>query len=225
MLRKNITEEEISIKIALINGSPKIKGSASESILEIMKTLLNIKDHVLEFNFRKNQLPQGALEELANCDVLVFAFPLYVDGIPAHLLSCLYEIEEYFNKNLQKKVMVYSLVNCGFFEGHQNEIAIEIMKNWCQKSKLIWGQGIGIGGGGMLPSLKNVPEGKGPKKNIGEALNVMAENICEVRSGEDRYVSPNFPRFAYKFGAEMGWRQQIKANGLKVRDLNLKRQS
>jgi multimeric flavodoxin WrbA len=214
---------EINIKIALINGSPKVKTSASQYILKTLKTLLKDEDEIVEHQFRTDKISNATLEELVQCDVLVFAFPLYVDGVPSHLINCLYEMEGYFNRNLTKKITVYSLVNSGFYEGQQNAIALETIKNWCHKSKVNWGQGTGIGGGGMLASMENVPQGKGPTKDLWEAFKAVAMNISVGATAEDVYVSPNFPRFAYKFGAEMGWRQKIKANGLRVKDLNMKK--
>jgi len=44
-------------------------------------------------------------------------------------------------------------------------------------------------------------------------------SIASRKIAEDLFISPNFPRIAYKIGAEMGWRKQIKANGLKAKDL------
>jgi hypothetical protein len=97
------------------------------------------------------------------------------------------------------------------------------MKNWCEKAKLNWGQGIGIGGGGMLKILTGVPNGQGPKKNLWIALESIASNITAAAAADNIYISPNLPRFVYKLGAEAGWRQQIKANGLKRKDLFTKR--
>lgn len=45
---------------------------------------------------------------------------------------------------------VYCLVNCGFYEGHQNKLAIEMMGNWCEKAGIKWGEEVGIGAGGMI---------------------------------------------------------------------------
>jgi len=47
----------------------------------------------------------------------------------------------------------------------------------------------------------------------------MVVNIASGTKADNLFVSPNFPRWAYKLGAEMGWRQRIKANGLKRKDL------
>ena len=212
------------MKIALINGSPKIKDSASDCVLQELKVFLEQQDNIIfEHHFRKPQLSTEEMKDLVECVALVFAFPLYVDGIPSHLLNCLAELESFLLTLNKKEIKVYSLVNCGFYEGHQNKLAIEIMENWCIKSGLKWGQGVGIGAGGMLPSLKNVPSGNGPKKNLEKALNQIANNILKSTSEENIFITANFPRVAYKFAAEMGWRQSIKSNELKRKDLFLRK--
>ncbi|WP_346888390.1 hypothetical protein [Clostridium sp. UBA1056] len=42
-------------------------------------------------------------------------------------------------------------------------------------------------------------------------------------SGDNVFITENFPRFAYKLSGELGWRQAIRANGLKRKDLFLKK--
>lgn len=206
------------MNITLINASPKRKDSASGVILDELKGQLS-GHSVAEFCLRTPELSESFhLDALAKQDIVVFAFPLYVDGIPSHLLHCLVEMESYF-KTMHSQLEVYAIANCGFFEGIQNRYALQLMKNWCKKSNLRWGQGIGIGGGGMLPGIKNVPPGKGPKKDISHVLQELAENIAAGKSAENRYASPNIPRFTYKLAAEMEWRMQIRQNGLKRKDL------
>lgn len=207
------------MKIALINGSPKTKGSASESILRALKPLLPDEHETIEYHLKSYVVNDHDLELMAECNALVFAFPLYVDGIPSHLVSCLYQMETFFSKQSTKKTVVYALVNSGFYEGRQNAVALELMENWCEKAQLTWGQGIGIGGGGMLTLLSGVPDGQGPKKNLWETLMTITSHIPIGASADNIFISPNFPRFAYKIAAEMGWRQQGKANGLTKKDL------
>ena len=207
------------MKIALINGSPKTKDSASEFILGALKPLLTDDNEMIEYHLKSSMLNDHDLERMAACNALVFAFPLYVDGIPSHLVSCLYQMETFFSRQSTKRIVVYALVNNGFYEGRQNSIALELMENWCEKAQLIWGQGIGIGGGGMLPLLSGVPDGQGPKKNLWVALKTLTSCILTGSVADNLFISPNFPKFAYKIAAEMGWRQQAKANGLRVKDL------
>jgi len=212
------------MKIALINGSPKVTNSASGCLLQELKPFLQHDTNVIsEHNFRKPQLSIEEMEQLAECNVLVFAFPIYVDGIPSHLLNCLMQLESFFSAKEEKDIIVYSIANCGFYEGHQAAIAIEMMKNWCIKAGLCWGQGVGVGAGGMLTSIKNVPIGYGPKKSLGAAFEKLAKNILEHSSGEDIFITADFPRTLYKLAAEMGWRKSIKANGMKKKDLSLKK--
>lgn len=211
------------MKIALINGSPKVNISASETILRSLKKLFAESDIVLEFKLRTPKLSNRKIEEISKCNVLVFAFPLYVDEIPSHLIDCLYQIETYLKTNADHDIKVYALVNCGFYEGKQNLIALEMMENWCKKAGVSWKQGIGIGGGGLLPGMTNLPDGQGPKKTMWNALNALADNIKNCSSSENIYVSPDFPRFVYKLGGNAGWRQQIQANGLNKKDLFIKK--
>lgn len=207
------------MKIALINGSPKVKNSASESFLLSVKNLLPNEYEMMEYHFMTPFLSTNDLEQIAESDVLVFAFPLYVDGLPSQLIHCIHQMEIYFKIRSSREITAYALVNCGFYEGHQCAIAMDIMKNWCVKAKITWGQGLGIGGGGMLQSLAKVPDGKGLKKNFSKGIKAITSSIAARTTAEDMFISPNFPRIAYKIGAEMGWRKQIKANGLKPKDL------
>jgi multimeric flavodoxin WrbA len=211
------------MKIALINGSPKAKNSASENILKSLKDLLINNHTISEYNFRKPSVDNKEIEQIETCDVIVLAFPLYVDGIPSHMVSCLYEMETRLKASPKRDIKVYALVNCGFFEGIQNSLALEMVENWCEKCSVSFGQGIGVGAGGMLTAIANVPDGKGPKKNIYKALKELSNNISTFTSAKNIFVTPNFPRFAYKLAAEAGWRQVIKSNGLSRKDLSLRK--
>ena len=93
------------------------------------------------------------------------------------------------------------------------------MENWCRRNDLDWGYGIGAGGGGMLSALADIPAGRGPAASLGKALSRLAEDSAVQKSGETVYVQMDFPRFAYKAAAESGWRQAVKKNGMKAKDI------
>lgn len=207
------------MKAVLINGSPKAKDSSSGIVLNEIKKLLEKRMNIEELSMRKPLIGKQDFDALNNCDVLVFSFPLYVDGIPSQLLSCLIQLENFYTQNQNKKIIVYAIANCGFYEGKQADAAIDILKNFCIKAGLLWGQAVGLGGGGMLAMLPKYPLGKGPLMDFGNVLIKLADTIYECRSEDTIYCEPNFPRFLYKLAAEIGWRRSLKANGLKSRDL------
>lgn len=208
------------MKISLINGSPKAKRSASGIILNELQALLSPNDHIVNIHTTKHRLNQEDYAALQDSDVIVFAFPLYVDALPSHLISYLIQVEEQLkNTAVPNNCTVYAIVNCGFYEGSQNVLALDIMKCWCEKAGFVWGGGLGVGGGGMMSMLASVPAGKGPKKNFSQALRTLSDRISRREIGGNLCFSPNFPRFLYKMAAEMGWRKAVKDNGLKTHDL------
>lgn len=210
------------MNILLINGSPKVKDSASAVILRELESYL--EGHTLRYcSMHANKpLSEDQLQMLSEQDVLVMAFPLYVDGIPAQFLRRLMQMEGHFRKN-PSQALVYGIVNCGFYEGRQSHLALDMLKHWCAKSAIGWGQGLGIGGGGMLAGMKDVPAGQGLRKNPSAALQALAGNITQCQSAEDIFLSPAIPRFLYQIGGHMGWRKQIKQNGLSAKDLYRKK--
>ena len=167
--------------------------------------------------FHTSSVSEEVLKELSTANAWVFACPLYVDGIPAHLLSCLVQMEKSELHNCGTPV--YGIVNCGFYEGIQTEFALKVLQNWCVKSGFFWGGGIGVGGGGGLAQMPKEESGKGPRVPVEKALGAMADTILRLETQDNCYVSIAFPRFLYKMAAQMGWRQWIRANGGRRKDL------
>lgn len=209
------------MKIALMNASPKVKESASAIILKDLEGLLKDQE-LLSVECHKPAITEEEVDLVLSCDTLVCTFPLYVDGIPSHLLSVLETIEKEAQKRKEdgKRRMLYTIVNCGFYESEQNHIAIECMHHFANRAGFIFGQGIGIGAGGMLGSLGSIPLTAGPKRNYGGALMELADHIKKGQAGETLYPKMNFPRFLYQQAAQLSMRRAAKANGCKRRDLD-----
>lgn len=215
------------MKIALLNGSPKPKNSSSGILLADLKRCLSEQPNIIEAALHHTAVSEETLSELQNADAWVISCPLYVDGIPGHLLSCLAALEKYNREksnqengtSQQRRIQVYGIVNCGFYEGIQAETALEILENWCAKADLIWGGGIGVGGGGGLAMMSSPKPGTGPKAPIDKALQAMAVKILRQEVQPNCYVSVAFPRFLYKMAAQAGWRQMFRANGGRAKDL------
>ncbi len=203
------------MKIVLLNGSPKLHGSTSGLLLaELQQYLQKSAVQVICMHREKPE----TVDQLVAADCLVFACPLYVDALPSHLLRCLEVLEPVLRQNGQSR-NVYGIVNSGFFEAQQNRLALRLLQNWCVRAHQKWGGGIGVGGGGMIPSIQAVPVGRGSRKSISLALRTLAHHIETAREAPDIFVSPNFPRSLYRLAAQAGWRQQLRKNGRKASDI------
>lgn len=207
---------ENKMKITIINGSPKAKESNSEILINALVSFFDEND-IAVFRIQKAELTEPQFDRIQKSDALIFAFPLYVDGIPSHLLWILTELEKKAQSLHDTKV--YCMINNGFYEGRQNRSAVLQMKNWCCAAGLSWGQAAGIGAGEMLPFLKDIPPGHGPVKNTGRALKELALHIEKLESGKDMYLTPNWPRFLWRIQGTGMWYSRAKKNGRKKKDL------
>jgi hypothetical protein len=86
---------------------------------------------------------------MKTADAVVVSTPLYVDGIPSHILGFLNGAEQ-FCKNNACHFKLYVISNSGFVEGRHNEIHLKQYQCWCQRARIVYGGGLGIGGGVML---------------------------------------------------------------------------
>ena len=204
------------MKIIIINGSPKTVKSNSEILGNYLFPLLK-ENNIKKYYSIYFQLNDKTKNEIYNSDVLIFIFPLYVDGIPSNLLKLLVKFEK---ENVVKpKTKIYCIVNNGFYEGKQNFLALLHMKNWCKKVNAKWGQGIGIGSGELLPYLKKFKLGQGPLKNLEKILNRLSRNILTLNSDKNIYINPNWPKSLYFIQGSISWILEARKNNLKIREL------
>ena len=134
-------------KTVLINCSPKRKLSVSGFLMRCAGVLIRGKKEYLHLRTPADHQP--ILQALKDAGKVVFVTPLYVDGVPSHMLPFMREMED-FCKGNGLRLKVYVIANNGFIEGKQNEPLMQVMENFCVRSGLEWCGGIGIGGGVML---------------------------------------------------------------------------
>ena len=135
------------MKTVLINCSPKKRFCASSYFLFLQRLFVGGKK-VTE-KLRTPADHDRILEQLRDAQAAVFAVPLYVDGIPSHVLKFMEKMEAYCREN-GLCLSVYCIANNGFIEGKQNEPLMQLFENFCVRAGLSWGGGVGIGGGVML---------------------------------------------------------------------------
>ncbi len=135
------------MKTVLINCSPKKRLCASAYFLGLQRFF--VKGKKVTERLRNKSDHKRILQELTDADTVVFCLPLYVDSVPSHILPFLKEMELFCKEN-NLRLTVYSISNNGFIEGNQSEPLLRVFQNFCARSELEWGGGIGIGGGVML---------------------------------------------------------------------------
>ncbi len=196
--------------ISLVNLSPRGKSGASGEVVRLLNEKLSSAEvytlgcaGVDELNVRK----------ILHSDAIVFAFPLYVDALPSNALEWLRALA---NSGGRARPFVYCAVNCGFYEGEQTELAMEIIKNFCDEAGFIYGGGIGIGSGGMIPYISRIPFNMGPRKTLEEAISLVslaADEGCRFRN---RFYTVGVSRKIYKLIAEKSFRICAKKNGVNI---------
>lgn len=208
--------------INIINGSQKIGESNTGRILDNLCDIIKDKHEIKNFNIGKGQFSSEMLKNIITGDIIVLAFPLFADSLPSKTLNILIELENIIKKENVKNLIIYTIVNNGFYEGRQNHIAIEIVKNWCVHSGVKFGGGIGQGAGEMIGQTKEIPFQKGPFNNLWRALLAMVEKMEKKETFEIIYLSPYFPRFMWKVMANRYWHNMAKKNGVKKKDIKRK---
>ena len=135
------------MKTVFINCSPKKRFCASSYFLFLEGLFLG-GEKVLE-NLRTKADHDRILSQLQDAQTVVFGVPLYVDGIPSHVLGFLEKMEA-FCRGKGLRLNVYVIANNGFIEGKQNEPLMQLFGHFCARAGLSFCGGVGVGGGVML---------------------------------------------------------------------------
>ncbi len=187
-----------------INCSPKLKKSATENIIGNLK---NDSDKVI-YLYK---------EDFINIDIvgvnsIIFCYPLYVDSPPSKLI----EYMEYLDSNNIKldNIKIYVICNCGFLEAEQNDISVEIMKNFCDNMGATYMGSLKIGSGSIIGQCSQNKLYKlisydylRKVKRLKKAINNLEP--CELATR----IHPIGKRL-YALLANYSWKKQRKKNGI-----------
>ena len=203
------------MSVLMLCGSPHDRGGNSvyilEGLMEKLKGNVEIFNTVVSPKISENAF----LKAVKNGNNIVFSFPLYADALPAYFLGFLKRLEV-VTKDIDSDSRVYLIVNNGFYDDAQNNIAIKIMWKWCEKCGLKKGRALAVGAGGLTQAA---PIGKGPMAKVGAALEQMADDIQNSRTADTIFVRPAFPRFLYELIGNHSFVTEGKKNGLNRADI------
>lgn len=127
--------------VLILNGSPRAPKSNSRQYAEIFSTNCQLPSDY--FNISKNNHAELCQRMSEYSDVLL-VFPLYADLLPVGFLNFLKHLEANPPK---RKPVVSILINCGFLEHQQNDIALKMLRFFCRKNGYRMGSVLALGSG------------------------------------------------------------------------------
>lgn len=215
------------MNILLVNGSPRRGKANSRIILDEMRKRLG-EGH--GYRMVEPMVTPTASEADLDVDLIIVAFPLYIDCLHSRLLSWLISAEQVLAGNqgptATRKPAMIAIANNGFYEGVQNRGALDILVNFCVRTGIRWLGGAGIGSGEMMTHLREAPDTMFIKRPVSHLLDDMASLAAAVESETPareppphRFATHNFPWIVYKLAGHSGWKKQARENGLKPRAL------
>lgn len=213
------------MKIGMINGSPKMGNSCSALLLHQLQNDLSFRStHEFKtYRIHQDPLSETDIDELIENDIIIVAFPLYVDGIPSHMLSALYQLENAFRHSASsQKPIFYGIINNGFLEGNQNEPATRMLTLFCKRAGLVCGQIFATGGGEMIRTMieMNMPFGEASLSYLKQDWNAFVETIETRQSSDTVLLSPKMPSFLFRLiGNITFWDKEAKKNGISRKKL------
>lgn len=128
-------------EILILNGSPRAPRSNSKRYAGMFA-----HSYPGESEYREITRSNHAMlcEKMAAFSDVLLVFPLYADGLPVTLLNFLKSLEA--NPPARKPV-ISVLINCGFFEYRQNDIAVRMVELFCRQNGYQFGSVLEVGSG------------------------------------------------------------------------------
>lgn len=178
-------------KIMILNGSPRAPKSNSKHFAAYFQAASPLPTDYMELT-RKNHAELS--ERLNGYSDLLLVFPLYADALPVGLLNFLKYLEE--NPPARKPTLSV-LINCGFLEYQQNDIAVRMVQLFCRRNGYPFGSVLKLGGGEAV--LKTPFTGR-----VKRAVRQLANSIALKRYTELHTTMPISKRF-FQWAATIYW--------------------
>ena len=204
----------------LLTGSPKGRKSASFLLASTLGERLRdrgvtVSDGMVHAALRTEEGTSRMLDAVDGSDLVVLAFPLYVDSLPAPLTRLLEGIADRRSRAASPETpRLAAIVQCGFPEAHQCDTAVGICRLFAERSGMPWAGALSMGMGGSIgDDIRRLPGGG---KNILDALEIAAESLAKgdaiPAEAAALFARPLMPRRLYTMVGNLGWRMRIRKN-------------
>ena len=202
----------------IVVGSPKGRASASYALATALAEGLRergatVCDGFAHQALRSAQETGWLLDAVDAADVVVLAFPLYVDSLPAPLIRLLELVAGRRSAPApQGKPRLAAIVQCGFPEARQCDAAVAICRLFAERTGMHWAGALAMGMGGQLSGgIGRLPGGG---KRVLLALDMAAEWLAGggviPEEAKALFAGPLIPRWMYTLIGNLGWRLQMR---------------
>jgi hypothetical protein len=209
-------------KILLLVGSARGLQSTSFSLgnhlLEKLEKIgAECESFLLSKTLKSSDSIGEFLKSIKNADTLILSTPLYVDSLPYLVVRAMEEIAKEYKKNINKKKQNFlCIINSGFPEYEQNDVAVSICRQFSKETGFNWLGGLKLGGGAALDG-KPLVKAKGMSKNIIKSLNITADAVIKDDFVPDKAMKlmekQIVPKRLYLFFGDRVWKKTAKKYG------------
>lgn len=187
-------------RILILNGSPRAPRSNSKRYAGLFAKYSPRETLYAEIR-RTNHA--ALRDQMADCPDVVLAFPLYADSLPVPLLEFLKFLAA---DPPAKRPTVSVLINCGFLEYRQNEVAVRMVRLFCRRNGYAFGSVLMIGSGeAILETPFRFLAARGIKR--------FARTVAERRYEELHVTMPLCKRL-FLMASTLYWTQYGKRFGV-----------
>lgn len=220
------------MRALLVVGSPRGKASTSQALgSRLLRRLeaygLEIEETTVAAVLGSSEARHALYRAADAADIVIVAFPLYVDQLPAPLIQTLELLADRRRGAMgatpwpgplaQRLVAV---VQCGFPETHQNRPAVDIMRRYAKEAGFRWAGALALGMGGAVGRrLPDKP--RGMLRNVVKALDLAAASLAAggdvPENATGLMAEPLMPCWFYVLAANWGFRSRMRKAGARKR--------
>ncbi|MBN2345280.1 MAG: NAD(P)H-dependent oxidoreductase [Candidatus Aminicenantes bacterium] len=213
-------------KVLLLVGSPRGSASSSHALGDHLLSLLEghgmaTKKLLVYPALGDDKRMTELLAAVDACSLLVLAFPLYVDQLPAPLIDTLQRIaDRRQGRQGEMRQALAAIVNCGFPETLHCRPAAGIVRLFAAQAGFRFLGCLALGMGGAI-GKRPLAEAGGVVRHQARALKEAAPFIAEGREIPlaviELMARPMMPRWFYTGMAHWGWKRAARKHGVRSR--------
>jgi multimeric flavodoxin WrbA len=200
----------------LLVGSPKTRKSTSVSLggylfEQLEGRAIETETIYLYTVLRSAKKWQALIDALDAADLVMLAFPIYVDTLPAPVTEALERIAAHRQEREAGRRQIFAAIaNCGLPEVDHTALGLAVSEAFARQAGFAWAGSLALGSGEIINGVPLI-EGGGMTLRIRQALEQAAEALAQGQTIPEEaramMARPIVPHWLYRV---MGWWRTIR---------------